>query len=199
MFPVFTLTSFSEHIDLENLSGMAALEHAGKLCECLPARLLASVWEFCNPTVVRCVRKNHYHAVIPNGPFLGALLLLNRWIIWCRNFQKRVTNLFLVDGDRNVEACHVSLIELTNLTASSNCYCRPVSTERYVGWMDVTCHWLVKHGLMIGETMSDWLIRWKFCLIIRLEKCFINPKETYSDYLFCPTNDQRYHIYIYTI
>lgn len=31
LFSVFTLTSLSEHIDLENLSGMAALARAGKL------------------------------------------------------------------------------------------------------------------------------------------------------------------------
>lgn len=31
LFPIFTLTLFSEHIGLENLSGISALVHAAKL------------------------------------------------------------------------------------------------------------------------------------------------------------------------
>lgn len=40
LFLVFTLTSFSEHIDLEYLSGMAALVHAGKLLDKLLDKVL---------------------------------------------------------------------------------------------------------------------------------------------------------------
>lgn len=70
---MFTLTSFSEHIDPENLSGMAALVYAGKL------GVLNSWPKFENVVILlesSVLRKNHDHALIPTGHFLGLHLTI---------------------------------------------------------------------------------------------------------------------------
>ncbi len=111
--------------------------------------LIIEVWESCNPFGVLCFEEESlpYWAlfVAASNNYFGyrLLLLLNRLIIWCRIFQKRMSNLGLVNGDRKISTkmgtCHVSLINLTKLIASSNCLCRSLSWKLIENdWMDMS-------------------------------------------------------------